>query len=184
MLKNLRISAKLALGFGLVLSMFAVAAIFSWSSISHVQEEMRYLNKLTDLSTLISDLDDALKIVTNNLSALRLSESKEDLDALKSSLDAMRAHPRKVNDLVASEPRMQVLRGGTSTSVQVRTLPELEGYIDAFGRSVAAYETMLHSQQAAMASLTDDLEKTTAVIGTIIEKLADQIGRASCRERV
>ena len=133
MLKNLRISAKLALGFGLVLSMFAVAAIFSWSSISHVQEEMRYLNKLTDLSTLISDLDDALKIVTNNLSALRLSESKEDLDALKSSLDAMRAHPRKVNDLVASEPRMQVLRGGTSTSVQVRTLPELEGYIDAFG---------------------------------------------------
>ena len=172
MLKNLRISAKLALGFGLVLSMFAVAAIFSWSSISHVQEEMRYLNKLTDLSTLISDLDDALKIVTNNLSALRLSESKEDLDALKSSLDALRAHPRKVNDLVASEPRMQVLRGGTSTSVQVRTLPELEGYIDAFGRSMAAYETMLHSQQAAMASLTDDLEKTTAVIGTIIEKLS------------
>ncbi|CAM1381498.1 methyl-accepting chemotaxis protein [Fretibacterium fastidiosum] len=172
MLKNLRISAKLALGFGLVLSMFAVAAIFSWSSISHVQEEMRYLNKLTDLSTLISDLDDALKIVTNNLSALRLSESKEDLDALKSSLDALRAHPRKVNDLVASEPRMQVLRGGTSTSVQVRTLPELEGYIDAFGRSVAAYETTLRSQQAAMASLTDDLEKTTAVIGTIIEKLS------------
>ena len=172
MLKNLRISAKLALGFGLVLSMFAVAAIFSWSSISHVQEEMRYLNKLTDLSTLISDLDDALKIVTNNLSALRLSESKEDLDALKSSLDALRAHPRKVNDLVASEPRMQVLRGGTSTSVQVRTLPELEGYIDAFGRSMAAYETMLRSQQAAMASLTDDLEKTTAVIGTIIEKLS------------
>ena len=172
MLKNLRISAKLALGFGLVLSMFAVAAIFSWSSISHVQEEMRYLNKLTDLSTLISDLDDALKIVTNNLSALRLSESKEDLDALKSSLDALRAHPRKVNDLVASEPRMQVLRGGTPTSVQVRTLPELEGYIDAFGRSMAAYETMLHSQQAAMASLTDDLEKTTAVIGTIIEKLS------------
>ena len=31
---------------------------------------------------------------------------------------------------------------------------------------------MLHSQQAAMASLTDDLEKTTAVIGTIIEKLS------------
>ena len=69
MLKNLRISAKLALGFGLVLSMFAVAAIFSWSSISHVQEEMRYLNKLTDLSTLISNLDNALKIVTNNLNA-------------------------------------------------------------------------------------------------------------------
>jgi len=33
MLKNLRISAKLALGFGLVLSLFALAAIFSWSSI-------------------------------------------------------------------------------------------------------------------------------------------------------
>ena len=172
MLKNLRISAKLALGFGLVLSLFAVAAIFSWSSISHVQEEMRYLNKLTDLSTLISGLDDALQVVTSNLSALRLSESKEDLDALKSSLDALRAHPRKVNELVAPEPRMQVLRGGTSTSGQVRTLPELEGYLDAFGRNVAAYETTLHSQHAAMASLTDNLEKTTEVIGTILEKFS------------
>lgn len=172
MLKNLRISAKLALGFGLVLSLFAVAAIFSWSSISHVQEEIRYLDKLTDLSTLISDMNDALEVVTNNLSALRLSESQEDLNALKSSLDALRDHPRKVNELVAPEPRMQVLRGGTSTSGQVRTLPELEGYLDAFGRNVAAYEATLHSQQAAMASLTDDLEKTTEVIGTILEKFS------------
>ena len=172
MLKNLRISAKLALGFGLVLSLFAVAAIFSWSSISHVQEEIRYLDKLTDLSTLISDMNDALEVVTNNLSALRLSESQEDLNALKSSLDALRTHPQKVNELVTSEPRMHVLKGGTSTSGQVRTLPELEGYLDAFGRNVAAYEATLHSQQAAMASLTDDLEKTTTVMGTIIEKLS------------
>ena len=172
MLKNLRISAKLALGFGLVLSMFAVAALFSWSSISHVQREIRYLDKLTDLSTLISDMNDALEVVTNNLSALRLSESQEDLSALKSSLDALRTHPQKVNELVTSEPRMQVLKGGTSTSGQVRTLPELEGYLDAFGRNVAAYEATLHSQQAAMASLTDDLEKTTTVMGTIIEKLS------------
>ena len=49
MFRNMRISLKLSLGFGLVLLVFVVAVAFSWAKISGVQEDNRFMAEISEM---------------------------------------------------------------------------------------------------------------------------------------
>ena len=48
---------KLALGFGLVLLVFVIAVMISRLQIGRVEEDSRFLNKVTDVQNLMSELE-------------------------------------------------------------------------------------------------------------------------------
>ncbi|MBQ7196283.1 MAG: hypothetical protein IJS40_02625, partial [Synergistaceae bacterium] len=57
MLKNLKITAKLGIGFGLVLLLFGIAVFFSWVSISAVQKDIAFLQQITRALRLSNDMN-------------------------------------------------------------------------------------------------------------------------------
>ena len=57
MFHNVKLSMKLALGFGLVLLVFVIAVMISWLQIGRVEEDSRFLNKVTDVQNLMSELE-------------------------------------------------------------------------------------------------------------------------------
>ena len=65
MLNNFKITGKLTIGFGIVLALFGVAVFFSWTSISAVQSDVAYLQKVVDTTVTL-----AVKL-TNQISWIR-----------------------------------------------------------------------------------------------------------------
>ena len=59
MFRNVRISLKLSLGFGLVLLVFVIAVVFSRAKIAGVQEDNRFMAKISEVLALITDVNDA-----------------------------------------------------------------------------------------------------------------------------
>ena len=59
MFRNMRISLKLSLGFGLVLLVFVVAVAFSRAKISGVQEDNRLMAKISEVLALITDVNES-----------------------------------------------------------------------------------------------------------------------------
>ncbi len=60
MLKNFKITAKLGIGFGLVLVLFAVAVFFSWTSISAVQQDINFVSNVVRAMTTANTMNDTV----------------------------------------------------------------------------------------------------------------------------
>ena len=58
MFKNMKISMKLALGFGMVLAVFAMAVLFGWFRMTKVQEESRYQSRVMDALAIMNSQED------------------------------------------------------------------------------------------------------------------------------
>ena len=53
----MKISMKLALGFGMVLAVFAMAVLFGWFRMTRVQGENRFLSKVMDALAIMNGLE-------------------------------------------------------------------------------------------------------------------------------
>ena len=77
MLNNFKITGKLTIGFGIVLALFGVAVFFSWTSISAVQSDVAYLQKVVDTTvTLAVKLTNQISWIRACVRDLKFSESE------------------------------------------------------------------------------------------------------------
>ena len=86
MLKNLKITAKLGIGFGIVLLLFAVSVFFSWQSISGVQSELAFLQIVSRSLEMVNEATDSVAWIRAGIRDLRYSESEEDIQALQNRI--------------------------------------------------------------------------------------------------
>ena len=71
MLKNLKITAKLGVGFGLVLLLFGTAVFFSWMSISTVQKDISFLQDIAKSLEMVNHMNNTVALLRSNVQDLR-----------------------------------------------------------------------------------------------------------------
>ena len=116
MLKNLKITAKLAVGFGIVLLLFGVAVFFSWQSISAVQKDINFVSNVVRAMTAANDMNDTVAWIRATIRDLRFSESEDDIKEMQGYIAQLGQELNDAKRLYAEQP------GLTSLS----TLPEIE----------------------------------------------------------
>ena len=116
MLKNLKITAKLAVGFGVVLVLFGVAVFFSWQSISAVQKDINFVSNVVRAMTAANGMNDTVAWIRATIRDLRFSESEDDIKEMQGYIAQLGQELNDAKRLYAEQP------GLTSLS----TLPEIE----------------------------------------------------------
>ena len=109
MLRNLKITVKLGIGFGLVLVLFAVAVFFSWQSISAVQSEMAFLQEVARSLEMINDANVEVAGIGSDIRDLHYSEGEEEIKSLQEHFAALQTHINSIKQLYARLPRMDSL---------------------------------------------------------------------------
>ncbi len=158
MLKNLKITAKLGVGFGLVLLLFGMAVFFSWMSISTVQKDIAFIQQVTRALDIAQEMSDTVAFIRAGVRDLRYSESEEDYSALQNRITELRGKIDAAKRLYAEQP------GLTSLS----TIPEIE---TAVRNSTAALEkvvTMLRSKKASVKTLDESINTISSLFTDVI----------------
>ena len=90
MLNGFKITGKLTIGFGIVLALFAVAVFLSWTSISAVQSDTQFLQRVADQMSLANTFGTTISLISGGIRDLKFSESDEDIAAIRKNMDILR----------------------------------------------------------------------------------------------
>ncbi|MBR2209781.1 MAG: hypothetical protein IJ859_13325 [Synergistaceae bacterium] len=91
MLKNFRITGKLAIGFGIVLALFGVAVFLSWTSLSSVQGDIDFLQDVAKQMELAVGLNDTVSWIRAGIRDLRFTEGDEEMNKLLGYVNELRS---------------------------------------------------------------------------------------------
>ena len=106
MLRNLKITAKLAIGFGIVLAFFAAAVFFSWTSLSAVQSDIDFLQDVAGQLELTSDISDTVNSILAHIRNLRFTENDEDAKSALDEVARLRTAIENGKKMYAANPRL------------------------------------------------------------------------------
>ena len=111
MLNNFKITGKLTIGFGIVLALFGVAVFFSWQSISAVQSDVQYLQKVVDTTVKIAvELTNQISFIRAGVRDLKFSESDEDIDKMTNYLSSLRTILERAKSMYAQDPSLSAVK--------------------------------------------------------------------------
>ncbi|MBR1486364.1 MAG: methyl-accepting chemotaxis protein, partial [Synergistaceae bacterium] len=159
MLKNLRITAKLGLGFGLVLLLFGVAVFFSWQSISGVQNELTFLTKVVQAVGSTSTMTDTIAWVRAGIRDLRYSESEDDISTLQGYISDLRPKVDALKRLYAEVPRIDILAQSSNVETALRsTTTNLDKVI-----------SMIRTKKAAAKKLDEGIAQMQELLSDIVD---------------
>ncbi|MBQ9564077.1 MAG: methyl-accepting chemotaxis protein [Synergistaceae bacterium] len=159
MLKNLKITAKLGVGFGLVLILFGVAVFFSWMSISSVQRDIDFLSNVVRAMTTANNMTDKVAWIRAGIRDLRFSESDEDINALQGHVNDMSGLLDGAKRLYAEHPEL------TSLS----TLPEIERTLRASAATFEQTANLIRTKRAAAKRMDDTAESIRKRFDEVVE---------------
>ena len=106
MFRNLRISWKLGLGFGIVLALFAMAVFMSWTRVSHVEGQNLRLEDFLKGQDLLASLSDTSLYIRSAIRDVRFSESEEDLAALQGLIGELHGYAEEGKRMRAADPAL------------------------------------------------------------------------------
>ena len=159
MLKNLKITAKLGIGFGLVLLLFAVAVFFSWRSISGVQSELSFLTKVVQAVRTTTTMTDTIAWVRAGIRDLRYSESEDDISTLQGYISNLRPEVDALKRLYAEVPRIDILAQSSNVDTALRSsITNLDKVI-----------SMIRTKKAAVKKLDENIARMQNLLGDIVE---------------
>jgi len=159
-LKNLKITAKLGLGFGLVLLLFGVAVFFSWQSISGVQKELTFLEKVVQAVGMTSTMNDSVSWVRAAIRDLRYSESDDDISKLQGYLSELRPKVEALKNLYAEVPRIDILAQASNVDTAVRNITTALDKVINMIKTKRTAVKKLDEGIAQMQSLLSDIADT------------------------
>ena len=159
MLKNLKIAAKLAVGFGLVLALFGAAVFFSWVSISAVQKEIAFLQQVSKSLELANQAGGTVSWIRAGIRDLHYSESEEDIKALQERITELQTKINAIKKLYAEQPRIVAL-----ANVKDMELTLNNGIIN-----LDKLVNLLRTKTVAIKKLDEDID----VIKTIFREIID-----------
>ncbi len=144
MFHNVKLSMKLALGFGLVLLVFVIAVMISWLQIGRVEEDSRFLNKVTDVQNLMSELESDIARARFEVRDYMYSESPNSLKRAREVLAEARARIEEGKRMYASDPRL----------LSLKSLPDMEAPLDQYSKNVEAVAGLTEAKQKNLQGLT------------------------------
>ena len=160
MLNNFKITGKLTIGFGIVLALFGVAVFFSWQSISAVQRDVQYLQKVVDNTVKIAvELTNQISFIRASVRDLKFSESDEDIDKMTNYLSGLRTILEKGKQMYAQDPSL------TSLS----NLAEMENIIRNTESTFAKATQMIRTKRTVSATLVTEIDKMIALLESVID---------------
>lgn len=158
MFRNVKLSMKLALGFGLVLVVFVTAVMISWLQIGRVEEDSRFLNKVNDAQHLMSELESDIAKARFEVRDYMYSENPDSLKRAREVLTEAKTHIEAGKLMYASDPRLSSLE----------SLPDMDAPLDQYSRNVEAVASLMEAKQkniqgltAASISLLEGLERVS-----------------------
>ena len=160
MFKNLKITAKLGLGFGLVLLLFGVAVFFSWQSISGVQKELTFLEKVVQAVGMTSTMNDSVSWVRAAIRDLRYSESDDDIAKLQGYISELRPKVENLKKLYAEVPRIDILAQASTVDTAVRNITAALDKVINMIKTKRAAVKKLDEGIAQMRELLSDIVNT------------------------
>ena len=160
MLNNFKITGKLTIGFGIVLSLFAVAVFFSWSSISSVQSDVQYMQKVVDTTVKMAvELTNQIAFISSGVRDLKFSESDEDIDNMTNLLSKLRSILERGKTMYAQDPSLTALSN----------LSEMESIIRNTESTFAKATQMIRTKRTVSATLVTEIDKMIALLESVID---------------
>ena len=158
MLKNVRISAKLGIGFGMVLLLFGAAVFFSWVSISAVQKDIAFLGEVSKALRLANEMNGTVSFIRDGIRDLRYSESEEDVEALRVRFTELKSRMEAAQKLYAEEPRLNTLA----------LVADLEGNLQKSTENLEKVGEMIRSKTTAMRKLGGGLNAVQNLLNGVV----------------
>ena len=160
MLNNFKITGKLTIGFGIVLLLFGVAVFFSWTSISAVQTDVQYLQKVVDTTVKIAvELTNQISFIRAGVRDLKFSESDEDIDKMTNYLSSLRTILERGKSMYAQDPSLSALSN----------LAEMENIIRNTESTFAKATQMIRTKRTVSATLITEIDKMIALLESVID---------------
>ena len=159
MLKNLKITAKLAIGFGIVLSFFAAAVFFSWTSLSGVQSDMSFLKSVAAQLVNNADLSDAVDLLLVHIRNFRVTEKDEDADAALNDIAKIRTDIEDGKRLYASDTRLASLS----------TLPDFEKVLNTSAATLNKAIATVKANRTAAAKFLGEAHQMVNTLEQVID---------------
>ena len=160
MLNNFKITGKLTIGFGIVLALFGVAVFFSWTSISSVQRDVRFLQDVAGGTVSIAnELNLTVSWIRAGIRDLRYSESDEDMDKLAGYVTTLRNSIEKGKRLYAEQPRL------TSLS----NLAEMENILRNSETTMNRTFQMIRTKRTVSETLIKEIDKMIDLLANVTE---------------
>ncbi len=173
MLKNMKISSKLGVGFGLVLLLFGVAVFFSWMSISAVQRDIAFLRQVTRALEIANLTNDTVSFIRAGIRDLHYSESDEDIESLEKRFGELSERIESAKKLYAEQPRLSVLG----------LAPDLENSLQNSAVNLGKYADMLRGKRTAMRKLDGGLNAIqnlfTGVVNSQLQVARNAVKKAA-----
>ena len=176
MFRNMRISLKLSLGFGLVLLVFVVAVAFSWTKISGVQEDNRFMAKISEVLALITDVNDGISGLRFSARGYLYAEDVDDMKVGRDSLKAVEEGIARGEKMYREDPRL----------VGLSRISDLKGPLEAYYKSMEEVVTLVEAKRNTVQGLDRDsqefLDKLEEALVPIYRQLQDDISAGNAAE--
>ena len=159
MLNNFKITGKLTIGFGIVLALFGVAVFFSWTSISAVQSDVQYLQKVVDTTVKLAvELTNQISWIRAHVRDLKFSESDQDIDQLTKDFTDLRSIIERGKQMYAQDPSL------TSLS----NLAEMETILRNAESTAGKAFQMIRTKRTVSNTLNKEIDKMIELLTNVI----------------
>ena len=159
MLNNFKITGKLTIGFGIVLALFGVAVFFSWTSISAVQSDVQYLQKVVDTTVKLAvELTNQISWIRACVRDLKFSESDEDIDRMTNYFAGLRSIIERGKQMYAQDPSL------TSLS----NLAEMENILRNTEATANKDFQMIRTKRTVSATLNKEIDKMIELLTSVV----------------
>ncbi len=160
MLNNFKITGKLTIGFGIVLLLFGVAVFFSWTSISAVQSDVQYLQKVVDTTVKLAvELTNQISWIRACVRDLKFSESDEDIDRLTNFFTGLRSIIERGKQMYAQDPSLSSLSN----------LAEMENILRNTESTANKAFQMIRTKRTVSATLNKEIDKMIELLTSVID---------------
>ena len=149
MLKNLKISGKLYVGFSLVLMLFGVAVFISWVSISAVQKDIAFLQQITRALRLSNDMNTTTGYIRSGIWTLRYTEGEEDIGAVRNSLSELQIKIDTAKRLYGEQPRLTAVLGSVA---------EMDNLMRDSAGNLDKLNILIRDKKAAVRKLDEEIK--------------------------
>ena len=168
MFRNMRISLKLSLGFGLVLLVFVIAVVFSRAKIAGVQEDNRFMAKISEVLALITDLNDGINGLRFSARGYLYAEDAEDLKTGRESFKALEAGIALGEKMYREDPRL----------VGLSRISDLKGPLEAYAKNMEEVVSLAEAKRNTVQGLARDSQE---FLDKLEEALVPSTGSARAR---
>ena len=160
MLKNFRITGKLAIGFGIVLALFGVAVFLSWTSLSAVQSDIDFLQDVVAGVLKTADgMSSTVTTIFGEVRNLKFTEADEEINKVTAAVNDLRGQIDAGKRIYADNPKL----------VSLANLSEMENILRTSSATLERTISMIRTKRTVQDTLAKEIAKMTALLNNVVE---------------